>query len=760
MANKGSDVVAGEIRALLTARRALLPGVRARIAAWRDTDQTLGELAGALDSLREHPSIDPAAAAGLALPQLADLRSQIALTVEQLAAVEARFSRDTVNVGVSGSARMGKSTLLQSVSGLDDRHIPTGKDLPVTAVRSRIHHSATVRRAVLKLHSRESFLTEIIQPYHSELGFAATPRTIDEFRDHVYPGELPDPTTDQVSLLRRLRDVHAALWSYEKDLTGGEMTVDLDEIRPFVAYPTHQEVAAGSPVPRRYLAVRDVRIDCPFPHPGVEHLGIVDLPGLGEIAAEAEEHHVRGLQHEVDVILLVKKAVDASAFWTAADARTLRLLDRARGPIRNRGDFVFLVTNTPSGAEALAEPMRAHMLEHVNNGQPGKYFTMLDTDASDPEAVRAGVLTPLLRSLAGRLPVMDAEYLAGAQESAVSTASSLTSALDALQEAVRGIRATGGDEIESVLISAEELREDLATGLESLVERLRMRALSEEDDPEYVAAVKAVCQDVDDWIDDGFGSGKDAWITKAVRRFIAERGTGAFADDAVNGIRVEIARRFAALDTFYSGQVEEARREVGDVLRANTGILLDGAGSELLRNLADLLDNPRLPCPALRAAVAGLLELRLEYRSHLHPRLRPHLDVLQMSQRDPLTGRSREWISVSRDEEGAHELYRYCQEMAQNAAHEIRKALLDGEVTPVQVTYAAVEQFVDVFIRSGPIGESRGSKREFERFARAYRNEIWPGTYQGIAEGNVRHDRVLTLVESLQRKIDEAGRAA
>ncbi len=83
--------------------------------------------------------------------------------------MEARFSRDTVNVGVSGSARMGKSTLLQSVSGLDDRHIPTGKDLPVTAVRSRIHHSPAARRAVLKLHSRESFLTEIVQPYHQNL---------------------------------------------------------------------------------------------------------------------------------------------------------------------------------------------------------------------------------------------------------------------------------------------------------------------------------------------------------------------------------------------------------------------------------------------------------------------------------------------------------------------------------------------------------------------------------------------------------------
>ncbi|WP_066374274.1 hypothetical protein [Herbidospora mongoliensis] len=751
MANNGSDFIAGEIRSLLTTRRALLPGVQAKIAAWRDTDQTLVELAAALDLLREHPSIAAETAVGLGFPHLADLRSQIALTIEQLTAVEARYSRDTVNVGVSGSARMGKSTLLQSVSGLDDRHIPTGKDLPVTAVRSRIYHSPSIRRAVLKLHSRESFLKEIIQPYHSELGFAASPRTIDDFRNHAYPDELPEPSTDQVSLLRRLRDIHGALWSYEKDLTGAEMVVDLDDLRPFVAYPTHREVSGDAPVSRRYLAVRDVRIDCAFPHPGVEHLGIVDLPGLGEVAAEAEQHHVRGLQHEVDVILLVKKAVDASAFWTAADARTLKLLDRARGPIRNRGDFVFLVVNTPLGAEALAEPMRAHMVEHVNNGQPGKYFTMLDTDASDAESVRSGVLRPLLHALATRLPVMDAEYLAGAEEAAVSTGASLASALADLQEAVRGIRSTGGDEIESVLINAEELREDLAGGLEALVERLRLRALSEEDDPEYISAIKGVYQDVSDWIDDGFGSGKDAWITKAVRRFTAERGTGAFADDAVNWIRVEIARRFAALDSFYSGQIEEARREVGVILRENTGTLLDREGSELLRDLADLLDNPRRPCPALRAAVTGLLELRMEYRSHLHPRLRPHLDVLQMSQRSP---------EIRRDEEGAHELFRFCQEMAQNAAHEIRKALLDGEVTPVQVTYAAVEQFVDIFIRSGPIGDSKGSRREFERFARAYRNEIWPGTYQGIAEGNVRHDRVQTLIESLQRKIDGAGRAA
>lgn len=70
---------------------------------------------------------------------------------------------------MSGAARMGKSTLLQSVSGLDDNQIPTGHGIPVTAVRSRIFHSPTVRRAELEMHSPESFLAAVISPLHAAL---------------------------------------------------------------------------------------------------------------------------------------------------------------------------------------------------------------------------------------------------------------------------------------------------------------------------------------------------------------------------------------------------------------------------------------------------------------------------------------------------------------------------------------------------------------------------------------------------------------
>lgn len=757
----GQSPLAVQITALLDARRSRLPDVQAQIARWRAIDQSLTRLEEALNALREHPSIVPETAAGLVVPRLPDLRLQIAKTIELLAAVAARFSRETVNIGVSGSARMGKSTLLQSISGLTDDQIPTGRDLPVTAVRSRIYHSPTLRRAVLRLHSRESFLTEVIHPYHAALRFTGVPADIDEFRTWDYSADPPDATPAQIALLVRLRDIQAALWSYEEDLVGGERVVGLDGLRRYVAYPTHAEQSSAERVERRYLAVRDVRIDCPFPHAEVDRLGIIDLPGLGEIAAGAEKQHVTGLRHDVDAVLVVKRAVEAAAFWTKADGQALNLLDEARGSIRNRGDFVYLVINTPQGAEALAEPLRADILHKVNSDRESRYFTILETDAKDPEAVRRDVLSPLLRTLAARLPVMDAECLAGAQEEAEAALSGLRRLLADVEAALRAVRTTSGDMVESVNLRAAELRREIADGLNELVAALRNRAITEEDDPEYAAAVREVYAQTVEWIQGGFGIGEEKWCEAARKAFVTD-GYGGYADHHMHRIRVEIANRFATLDGFFSGQMEQARTQVAEILAQRCGNLLAGVegGTAVLTELAGRLDNPRNPCPALRNAVLGLLNLRMEYRTHLHPRLRRQLDGLSMHYEDPLTGQPRAAMVPELTAEGARDLYVYFTQQARNAAHEIRKALLEEEFTPAMVVYAAVEHFTDAFIRSGSsdLLHSPGSEREFERFARAYRDELWPGDYEGIAEGDIRYDRVLSAVEELNKQLAELGR--
>ena len=198
--------------------------------------------------------------------------------------LEARFARDTVNIGVSGQARVGKSTLLQSVSGLGDDQIPTGQALPVTAVRSRIFHAPDLRRATLRLHTFDTFVTEVARALPRRAGrrgaaghAGRVPRAgSTRSRDELLRADRPS----WVTMLNRLRAMQASFPTYAHDLTGGERVVPLEELRPWVAYPTNaQEQHARHRSRGRYLAVRDVRIDCPFPHAQVRTWGSSTCPG-------------------------------------------------------------------------------------------------------------------------------------------------------------------------------------------------------------------------------------------------------------------------------------------------------------------------------------------------------------------------------------------------------------------------------------------------------------------------------------------------
>ncbi len=86
-----------------------------------------------------------------------------------------RLNRDTINIGVVGLARQGKSTFLQNVAGLtneeDEDIIPSSDRLHFTTVKSNIYHHEGETFAKVYFHSESSFIQEVIRPYYQELGF-------------------------------------------------------------------------------------------------------------------------------------------------------------------------------------------------------------------------------------------------------------------------------------------------------------------------------------------------------------------------------------------------------------------------------------------------------------------------------------------------------------------------------------------------------------------------------------------------------------
>ena len=367
-------------------------------------------------------------------------------------------------------------------------------------------------------------------------------------------------------MLNRLRAMQASFPTYEHDLTGGERVLPLEELRPWVAYPTNAEEQQPGPVSRRYLAVRDVRIDCPFPHAQVRHLGIVDLPGLGEFAARADQHHVGGLQNEVDVVLMVKRPVEGMAYWGDADARALDLIDSARG-FADRRDFVFLVLNTGDTAEALVTALRDHIRGQVNSGVPDQFFRVLECDAADPGDVFARVLAPVLDHLAARMPAMDADALEGTRAELRATAQRIGTLADDLARVLASVAQSSGSVAEDLDLRSRRLRQDLSGALVGLVGELRAQARAVGEDQDYTDAVERAYAATRAWITGGLGVGEQAWRDEALRSMTVDRNSSRYAGDELNRVRVEISSCFEEIDVYFAARVRALWERVAAIVR-------------------------------------------------------------------------------------------------------------------------------------------------------------------------------------------------
>ena len=281
---------------------------------------------------------------------------------------------------------------------------------------------------------------------------------------------------------------------------------------------------------------------------------------------------------------------------------------------------------------------------------------------------------------------MDREVLAAAMTGADTVLARIHTAVDDLETALRTLRQRVGVS-ESLHGHASRLRAMLAIELRRIVDDLRRQAEESAEDTEFVETLERTFDETLEWIQDGFGVGAEAWTSRAFEDMAKLGNASAFAVDELNFIRVDISRRFAELSDLFAGRVQAVWGQVADALRRRLGNLLPESESPdlVLRRFVELLNDAEEPCPTLATAVAGLLEVRIDYQSQLYPRVRAALAGLNQEVRNPSTGEIVHQTAVEISEAGAEQLYLLTSRLAERAAHQAKRALLAESIAPTMI---------------------------------------------------------------------------
>jgi hypothetical protein len=526
-------------------------------------------------------------------------------------AIGNRIGRDTVNIGVIGRAKAGKSTLLRTITDLGEEAIPSTELNPTTAARSRILHSPGRADAEITLLTWDEFRDGYLAPLHRDAGCEGpVPQTPDAFAGHRYEdlqnhshGEGNDEgLLSRQKFLERLHNAQDSFPSYRALLTdpGRKITIDqLTELRPYVAYPL--DTADRH---RPYHAVRDIRVYCAFPEVDVENLILVDLPGAGEAGLNIDRQFLQDLKNEVDVLLQVKRPGPNDAYFGDADWDVLDLANEARMGV-DKHDFVGVVVNTdPAHLDAAHVSNAIEQTLKITERNDLRLFV---GDVASAAEVRERILGPVLRGLADRLALMDHAATTAVLTRASDVAKRAIALSDRLARQARRWGALVPDEDQALGAKAKELRNEVARALDGLRKEYDRRVREGEVVQEIDEGITHAKQRLRAWADAGFGYGDPRqWIAVIEPSMVADPGET--RDDQFTMARQKIREEFSRVDGSIVTAVGRLQHAVAGLLRQYLGETLVPDGEQALHALVHQAQRQRLE--TLRSSIQELVEFR------------------------------------------------------------------------------------------------------------------------------------------------------
>jgi len=681
-----------------------------KIAEVQKNLNSLTLILASLETCRKHlleKVDDPAITGRLREIDLSKIDLNIKAELYTLDKLKIRFSRPTLNIGVIGRARQGKSRLLQSLTGLTKDEIPDGSGQHCTGVRSTIqHHSDLETYGEVWFYTEHTFLDEIIAPYYEYLKLGIKPISIEDFASKPLPVLTSEVNrAENQAKYEYLRRYHENLGKYRHLLqTPSPRRINLKEIREYVA----QDNSIGERVYFNYLAVREVKIFCKFPQADVGKIALVDLPGLGDTGIGDDKRMVKTIGEDVDAVLFVKMPKSNGDFWADVD---VQLYDTAYGALNDLplSLWSFMVLNeldNPSNSQI------CNLLKEDIHKKSINVANCVIANCADPQAATAKVLEPMLNYLTDSIADLDRQYASSCQERLLQIQATITSELNKAQKALGQPHQLAESAKFAELF--EDLWKDLSSGLEKL-----LKELSDHIDKQDIDFKKSVNDAMQKCKSD---TKIPTNLQDIEKRRDAEGSYEIAYNKYLNEVRAHLTQHFLSLDEGLQKSLERVKSQVTNVLisKGKLGGITEARGADFLRSIAQILPDEILAGQAsrLKFGFEILSNFELSYRGMIQHRIRKCLDGLTPDKNNLKLSKSPNAEQISKNLLVLHG----------EAVYQCQTVLGELLTEPSQAAFAIVEEFLDRVLRAENV------QIEWRIFLEQERSSICPGEFELLGE--------------------------
>ncbi len=612
--------------------------------------------------------------------------SQIEQQYNTFDKVQKRFDRKTLNIGVAGRARQGKSTLLQKLTGLTDNEIPSGEGMPCTSVQSNIYHITEGEpHALVHFHSETTFLFEVIAPYYKALNLANPPISIQAFRRSNFPAAPDSLEAETTSLYNHLKDYYNYLDQYAQRLQSEphSETIGIEEVRRYVSQSYDADL---KPIHFEHLAVRKVEIFCQFPMMEVEKLGLVDTIGLGDTRLGDEARMIHALGQDVDFIMFVRRPRSGGDFWQDTD---VKLYDAAYQALKHHlplQDWSSMVLNEDEhNSRCCAD------LESTRLAKGIKVSQCITTNCKTPEAA-SQALANALEYLATHLAQLDQRYLDSCESGLKQLQISVSLELDKAQQALGQY----GEEYPVYVDLRKQFIKDLYDKVENLRSTLRQKP--NEADPYFMAQITKAIEDCT--LNHGIPS------VDELEQLTHLYGINGASFKAVQQMRSTLLRQFHHLEAGLRESLEMRKTEMAELFQSMgfDDRFTKAQGTALLGEINHLIPSD---LENLSLGFGFLTSFTIQYKGFIQEIVWHHI-----SQALPPDTK----LPLNVPFESAHD---FLKERHQTAIQSTKDALTVLAQSPTKIGQSMIEEFSDHILRS------EQADKEWDTFLYSIRYELW-----------------------------------